>query len=220
MSKAKTIFFCRNCGNESSKWIGRCLGCGEWNTYVEEPAEKKSTRSALYEVAERARPQKLSEISAVNYQRIDTHNSELNRVLGGGLAPGSLVLLGGEPGIGKSTLALQVALQLKNRLVMYVSGEESLQQIKMRAERIGYKDEECLFLNETSLENIFAYCKELKPALVFIDSIQTISTQGIDSSAGSVSQIRECTAASLKFAKATHTSIFLIGHITKDGILA
>ena len=162
----------------------------------------------------------MSEISTVNYQRVHTQNGELNRVLGGGLVPGSLVLLGGEPGIGKSTLALQVGLQLKNHRVLYVSGEESLQQIKLRAERIGGEDGDCFFLNETSLENIFSFCKELKPALLFIDSIQTISTQGIDSSAGSVSQIRECTAALLKFAKATHTSIFLIGHITKDGILA
>ena len=220
MSKTKTIFFCRNCGNESPKWIGRCPACGEWNTFIEEPVEKKSAQP-VYEVTERSRPQKLSEISAANYQRINTHNGELNRVLGGGLVPGSLVLLGGEPGIGKSTLALQVALQLRNHRVMYVSGEESLQQIKLRAERIGGgNDEDCFFLNETSLENIFAHCKELKPALIFIDSIQTISTQSIDSTAGSVSQIRECTAALLKFAKATHTSIFLIGHITKDGILA
>ena len=221
MSKTKTSFFCRSCGNESSKWIGRCTGCGEWNTYIEEPVEKKSTKtSALYKSDEKARPQRLSEISALSYTRIDTQNGELNRVLGGGIVPGALVLLGGEPGIGKSTLALQVALQLKKHLVMYVSGEESLQQIKLRAERIGCHNEECLFLNETSLEGIFTYCKELKPALLFIDSIQTISAQGIDSSAGSVSQIRECTAALLKFAKATHTSIFLIGHITKDGILA
>jgi len=220
MSKTKTVFFCRNCGNESSKWIGRCPGCGEWNSYIEEPVEKKSSKNAVYEATERARPQKLSEISAVNYKRINTRNSELNRVLGGGIVPGSLVLLGGEPGIGKSTLALQVAMQCKNHRVLYVSGEESLQQIKLRAERIGGMDEDCYFLNETSLENIFAHCKELKPALIFIDSIQTISTQGIDSSAGSVSQIRECTASLLKFAKATHTSIFLIGHITKDGILA
>jgi len=220
MSKTKTTFFCRNCGNESPKWIGRCPACGEWNTFIEEPVEKKTTQQVVYEIAEKARPQRLSEITAMNCQRINTHNGELNRVLGGGIVPGSLVLLGGEPGIGKSTLALQVALQLKNRCVMYVSGEESLQQIKLRAERIGGKDEDCLFLNETSLENIFAYCRELKPALLFIDSIQTISTQGIESSAGSVSQIRECTAALLKFAKATHTSIFLIGHITKDGILA
>ena len=218
--KTKTTYFCRNCGNESSKWLGRCPGCGEWNSYIEEPVEKKSTKPALYKPDEKARPQKLSEISAINYERIDTRNGELNRVLGDGLVPGSLVLLGGEPGIGKSTLALQVALQLKKHVVLYVSGEESLQQIKLRAERIGYNNEECLFLNETSLENIFLYCKEFKPSLIFIDSIQTISTQGIDSSAGSVSQIRECTAALLKFAKTTNTSIFLIGHITKDGILA
>ncbi len=220
MSKLKTMFFCRNCGAESPKWVGRCPACGEWNTYIEEPVEKKTARTAIYEIDEKPRPQKLAEISAVNHQRINTHNEELNRVLGGGLVPGSLVLLGGEPGIGKSTLALQVALHLQGKTVMYVSGEESLQQIKLRAERIGGKDNECLFLNETSLENILMYCKEVKPELLFIDSIQTLSTQSIDSSAGSVSQIRECTASLLKFAKATHTSIFLIGHITKDGILA
>ncbi len=220
MSKLKTMFFCRNCGAESSKWIGRCPACGEWNTYIEELVEKKSSQTVVYEAGEKARPQRLTEISAVNYQRIDTHNEELNRVLGDGLVPGSLVLLGGEPGIGKSTLALQVALQLKGQRVLYVSGEESLQQIKLRAERIGGTGGDCLFLNETSLENIFLHCKGLKPALLFIDSIQTISTQGIESSSGSVSQVRECTAALLKFAKTTHTSIFLIGHITKDGILA
>ncbi|MDR0815767.1 MAG: DNA repair protein RadA [Bacteroidales bacterium] len=220
MSKLKTMFFCRNCGAESPKWIGRCPSCGEWNTYIEEAVEKKSAQQPVYESAERSRPHKLEEISDANYQRIDTRNEELNRVLGGGIVPGSLVLLGGEPGIGKSTLALQVALQLKEQTVMYVSGEESLQQIKMRADRVSGSSSDCLFLNETSLENIFLHCKEYKPALIFIDSIQTISTQNIDSSAGSVSQIRECTAALLKFAKTTHTSIFLIGHITKDGILA
>jgi DNA repair protein RadA/Sms len=219
MSKAKTVFFCRSCGNESSKWIGRCPACGEWNTYIEEPKEKK-TASHIYTPEGKARPQKLSEIAAENYQRINTQNGELNRVLGGGLVPGSLVLLGGEPGIGKSTLALQVSLQLKQHSVLYASGEESLQQIKLRAERICGTEDSCLFLNETSLESIIAYCKEIKPDVLFIDSIQTISTQSIDSSAGSVSQIRECTAALLKYAKATHTSIFLIGHITKDGMLA
>lgn len=219
MSKAKTLFFCRNCGAESSKWIGRCPACGEWNTYIEEPIERPSSHP-VYKTTEKSWPQKLSDISATNYQRIDTQNNELNRVLGGGLVPGSLVLLGGEPGIGKSTLALQVALQLKGSTILYVSGEESLQQIKLRAGRIGGKEEDCLFLNETSLESILMHCKELKPAVLFIDSIQTISAQGIDSSAGSVSQIRECTATLLKFAKTTHTSMFLIGHITKDGILA
>lgn len=219
MAKVKTVFFCRNCGAESSKWVGRCPACGEWNTYIEEPAEKKSASSA-YTPSQKARPQKLSEISAENYSRINTHNGELNRVLGGGLVPGSLVLLGGEPGIGKSTLALQVSLQLKNHAVLYVSGEESLQQIKLRAERLGIHEDACFFLNETSLENIILYCNEIRPVVLFIDSIQTISTQGIDSSAGSVSQVRECTASLLKYAKTTHTSIFLIGHITKDGILA
>ena len=220
MSKTKTSFFCRNCGVESSKWIGRCPACGEWNTYVEEPVAIKSAKPPIYQVAEKARPQRLSEISDVNYRRFDTHNEELNRVLGGGLVPGSLVLLGGEPGIGKSTLALQVALQSNDRTVLYVSGEESLQQIKMRAERVGGKNDTCLFLNDTSLENIIAYCREIKPDLVFIDSVQTISTQNVESSAGSMSQIRECTTALLGFAKATHTSVFLIGHITKDGMLA
>ncbi|MDR1667107.1 MAG: DNA repair protein RadA [Bacteroidales bacterium] len=219
MAKLKTLFFCRNCGSESSKWIGRCPSCGEWNTYVEEPAGKKNAQP-IFEPEERPRPQKLEDISALNCLRIDTHNAELNRVLGGGLVPGSLVLLGGEPGIGKSTLALQVALQAPEATVLYVSGEESLQQIKMRAERISSHSSDCLFLNETSLESILVHCKEIKPALIFIDSIQTISTQSIDSSAGSVSQIKECTAALLRFAKTTHTSVFLIGHITKDGMLA
>ncbi|MDR1865642.1 MAG: DNA repair protein RadA [Bacteroidales bacterium] len=220
MAKLKTAFFCRNCGAEASKWTGRCPACGEWNTYVEETVEKKAAHPA-YDSGERIRPQKLSEISALPHGRIDTLNGELNRALGGGLVPGSLVLLGGEPGIGKSTLALQIALQLKGQTVLYVSGEESLQQIKMRAERIGEGNgDDCLFLNETSLEAILTHCREFNPGLLFIDSIQTISTQSIDSSAGSVSQIRECTATLLKFAKMTHTSVFLIGHITKDGILA
>ncbi|MDR0714162.1 MAG: DNA repair protein RadA [Bacteroidales bacterium] len=219
MAKLKSLFFCRNCGAESSKWIGRCPSCGEWNTYVEEPVGKKSAQP-VFASAERSQPQKLEDISAAAYHRINTHNEELNRVLGGGLVPGSLVLLGGEPGIGKSTLALQVALQIPGMTVLYVSGEESLQQIKMRAERIHSRSSDCLFLNETSLENILVHCKERRPALIFIDSIQTISTQSIDSSAGSVSQIKECTATLLRFAKTTHTSVFLIGHITKDGMLA
>ncbi len=219
MAKQKSVFFCRNCGAESAKWIGRCPSCGEWNTYIEEKFEKKNERVS-FDAAERSQPQKLSDIASADYHRVNTHNEELNRVLGGGIVPGSLVLLGGEPGIGKSTLALQVALQMAGHTILYVSGEESLQQIKMRAERIGGGGENCFFLNETSLETIFEHCKEIRPDLVFIDSVQTISTQHIDSSAGSISQVRECTATLLKFAKTTHTPVFLIGHITKDGILA
>ncbi len=221
MAKIKKSFFCRNCGQESAKWIGRCPSCGEWNTFVEEVVSKENSRSGGYIGAvESVRPQMISEIEKAEYGRIDLSNGEVNRVLGGGLVPGSMILLGGEPGIGKSTLSLQLALHSQGLKTFYVSGEESPQQIKMRAERIVVGNEECLIYSETKLENILAQIESHKPDLVVIDSIQTIYTDLIDSSAGSVSQIRECAAMLMKYAKQTATSVIIIGHITKDGIIA
>lgn len=218
MAKTKTAYFCRSCGAESPKWLGRCPACGEWNTMIEEPVGKPSVQSDRPD-GRAAMPQHLSDVQEMQERRMDLHNAEFNRVLGGGMVKGSLVLLGGEPGIGKSTLALQVALRMKEK-TLYVSGEESLQQVKMRAERIAPAPSDCWFLNETSLDDILQRCRELQPEFVIIDSIQTLSSTRIDSSAGSVSQIRECAAALLQYAKQTQTSVILIGHITKDGILA
>ena len=221
MAKIKKSFFCRNCGQESAKWIGRCPSCGEWNTFVEEVVSRENTRGGGYIGAvESVRPQAVSEIEHGEYRRIDLSNAEVNRVLGGGLVRGSLVLLGGEPGIGKSTLSLQLALHSTGLKTLYVSGEESPQQIKMRAERIGVNNEECLIYSETKLENILAQIEAIGPDLVVVDSIQTIYTDAIDSSAGSVSQIRECAAMLMKYAKQTGTSLIIIGHITKDGVIA
>ena len=221
MAKTKRAFFCRACGNESPKWLGKCPACGEWNTYVEEVIQKESgaASSQLVRPA-RTQPQKVSEIIQSNDKRIDLGNSEVNRVLGGGLVKGSLVLLGGEPGIGKSTLSLQIALADNGLKTLYVSGEESAQQIKMRAERLGVGNEECLIYPETLLENIIAQADETQPDLIIIDSIQTIYTDLLDSTPGSVSQVRECAATLLKYAKSNGISIILIGHITKDGTIA
>jgi DNA repair protein RadA/Sms len=224
MSKVRTTFFCQNCGAQSPKWIGRCPSCGEWNTYVEEIIQKQEEKSGWKQVSEKRskapKPQLLDEISIRDEHRISIPDKELHRVLGGGLVPGSLVLIGGEPGIGKSTLLLQLALLLKNQRVLYVSGEESEQQIKLRANRVGVKNEQLLILTETSLENIFAQIKETEPSLVIVDSVQTVHTNRIESSPGSVSQIRECAAELLRFAKESAVPVFLIGHITKDGMLA
>jgi DNA repair protein RadA/Sms len=227
MSKVRTTFFCQNCGAQSPKWIGRCPSCGEWNTYVEEVVQKADERSTWKAVAvgqkqklKMSKPLLLDEIAIRDEHRIKIPDKELHRVLGGGLVPGSLVLMGGEPGIGKSTLLLQLALQLKNQRVLYISGEESEQQIKLRANRVGVKNEQLLILTETSLENIFAQINESRPALVIVDSVQTIFTSRIESSPGSVSQIRECAAELLRFAKESAVPVFLIGHITKDGLLA
>lgn len=221
MAKVKRAFFCRVCGNESPKWLGRCPGCGEWNTYVEEVVQKESgaASSQLVRPA-RTQPQRVGDIVQSHDKRIDLGNGEVNRVLGGGLVKGSLVLLGGEPGIGKSTLSLQIALQDNGLKTLYVSGEESAQQIRMRAERIGIGNEECLIYPETLLENIIAQADETGPDLIIIDSIQTIYTDLLDSTPGSVSQVRECAATLLKYAKSTATSIIIIGHITKDGTIA
>jgi len=224
MAKTKTAYFCQNCGAQSSKWVGKCPSCGEWNTFVEEVMdtghEKKGWEMIATNKKLAAKPQTLSEISITQDHRLAIPDKELHRVLGGGLVYGSLVLMGGEPGIGKSTLLLQLALKLKDKVVLYVSGEESEQQIKMRAERLGLKSEQLLVLTETSLQNIFSHIKKLTPDVLIIDSIQTVHTDVIESSPGSVSQIRECASELLRYAKQTSTPVFLIGHITKDGLLA
>ena len=222
MAKEKTVYVCSNCGQDSPKWVGKCPSCGMWNTYVEEVVRKEvvNKRPVSGIATAKAKPVTLHEIVADDEPRIDLHDAELNRVLGGGLVQGSLVLIGGEPGIGKSTLSLQIALAANGLKTLYVSGEESAEQIKMRADRIGIGNEECLIYTETLLENIVTQIREQQPDLVVIDSIQTIYTDLIESSAGSVSQIRECAATLLKYAKTTGTSIFIIGHITKDGTIA
>ena len=221
MAKVKKAYFCRECGFEAPKWLGKCPACGEWNTFAEEVIAKSSSASAsVVANAPQSTPQRVSEIKPSTHQRLDMHNAEVNRVLGGGLVPGSLVLLGGEPGIGKSTLSLQLALTSHGLHTLYVSGEESAEQIGMRAERLGIGNEECYIYSETLLENILLQIEQQQPDVVVIDSIQTIFTNTIDSSAGSVSQIRECAASLLKYAKTTGTSIFIIGHITKDGTIA
>ena len=221
MAKIKKAYFCRNCGYEAPKWMGRCPSCGEWNTFTEEVVSKPAAavNPSLAHLPA-SQPQTIDQIEEENYRRLDLGNKEVNRVLGGGMVRGSLVLLGGEPGIGKSTLSLQIAITANGLKTLYVSGEESPQQIKMRASRLGTASENCLIYTETLLENIIAQIDRLRPDIVIIDSIQTVYTETIDSSAGSVSQIRECAATLLKYAKATGTSIFIIGHITKDGTIA
>ena len=225
MSKTKTAFFCKNCGAQHSKWMGRCNSCGEWNTIIEEVIQRDSDKKTWEKASnikskKKDKPQLIHEIKANTEERIDTNNSELNRVLGGGLVSGSLILIGGEPGIGKSTLMLQVAVNIKKRNVLYITGEESSQQIKMRAERIGNNSSNCYILTETLTQNIFRQIEELQPEIVIIDSIQTLHTDLIESSAGSISQIRECAAEMQQYSKSTGTPVFLIGHITKDGSLA
>lgn len=222
MAKIKTIFFCRNCGNESPKWIGKCPVCGEWNTYTEESiniSTAKNKREDIFDT-ERTKPLRLKDVETGEEPRIDMKDGELNRVLGGGLVPGSLILLGGEPGIGKSTLILQTVLNLNDIKTLYVSGEESSRQLKMRAERINSNNDSLYILCETNLEQIFTHLKNENPNLVIIDSIQTIHTELVESSPGSVSQVRECSAAILKYAKETGTPVILIGHINKEGSIA
>ncbi len=220
MAKSKSVFFCKNCGAESSKWIGKCPSCGEWNTYKEQVVTKSSKQNQVLYESVKQLPQKISEVESKNEGRISTKINELDRILGGGLVTGSMILIGGEPGIGKSTLALQVALKLENLKVLYISGEESPQQIKMRAERLNLKNDNCFILSETLLENIFAQTIVLKPDLLIIDSIQTLYSDKLESSAGTVTQVRESAASLLKFAKEKNVPVFLIGHITKDGSLA
>ncbi|MFT3678474.1 MAG: DNA repair protein RadA [Chitinophagaceae bacterium] len=226
MSKVKTAFFCQHCGYESVKWVGQCPSCGQWNSLVEETIQKDTTGKNNkgwkdYKEDKRSnKPVTLSEIKSGEERRLTTADAELNRVLGGGIVPGSIVLVAGEPGIGKSTLFLQVGLQLKDICVLYISGEESEQQIKMRADRLRQNHENFYLLTETSTQTIFQEIKKLKPDLVIVDSIQTLQTPFIESSPGSVSQIRECAAEFQRFAKETNTPVFLIGHITKDGSIA
>jgi DNA repair protein RadA/Sms len=225
MSKVKKAFFCQNCGYESVKWIGQCPSCGQWNVFVEELIQKEATNNnndwTNYQEEKRTNKTiSLNEIKSSEEKRLLTADQELNRVLGGGIVPGSIVLVAGEPGIGKSTLFLQNGLWLKNAKVLYISGEESEQQIKMRADRMKLQNENFYLLTETSTQIIFQEIKKLKPQLVIVDSVQTLQTPLIDSSPGSVSQIRECAAEFQRFAKETNTPVFLIGHITKDGSIA
>lgn len=221
MAKTKTSFFCQNCGTQYSQWMGQCKACGEWNTIVEEILDKGDSKKSWKSVSS-TKPmiQNIKDVSERGETRIDTLNEELNRVLGGGLVNGSVVLVGGEPGIGKSTLMLQIALHLTNIKTLYVSGEESASQIKLRAERIGIQSEQCFVLTETNTQKIFQHAQEIEPQFIIIDSIQTLHTQFVESSPGSISQIRECTAELIKYAKETNVPIVLIGHITKEGIIA
>lgn len=226
MSKIKTAYFCQNCGYESAKWLGKCPSCGQWNTFVEELIQKEVRKSSLSEWqtyngdVSTKKTQPLHEVKTKATPRIQTIDEELNRVLGGGIVPGSIVLIAGEPGIGKSTLFLQMGLQLNGIVTLYISGEESEQQIKMRADRIGLQNENFYLLTETSTQEIFQEIKKLKPQLIIVDSVQTLESPFIDSSPGSVSQIRECASEFQQFAKETNTPVFLIGHITKEGSIA
>jgi DNA repair protein RadA/Sms len=223
MAKVQKSFFCQNCGNQVPKWIGKCPNCGEWNTYVEEivhkdkPAYQKGYKAGT--AKEKVFSIPINQVTAQNGTRIPTPDEELNRVLGSGIMPGSLVLLGGEPGIGKSTLLLQMALKINQR-VLYISGEESAVQIKNRADRVGIANENCFIFTETSLDDIFGAVKEIEPDIVIVDSVQTLHSSLVDSTPGSISQIKECAGELLRFAKETHTPVFLIGHITKDGAIA
>ncbi|MFK7899282.1 MAG: ATPase domain-containing protein, partial [Cyclobacteriaceae bacterium] len=227
MAKVKSSFFCQSCGAQSPKWLGKCPSCQAWNTYVEEVIQRDDDKRGDWKSGSTGggnkRSAKPTAITAIKFEEQDrtvTHDTELNRVLGGGIVPGSLVLIGGEPGIGKSTLMLQIALQLKGMKILYVTGEESEQQIKMRAERLGSLSESCFVLPETTTQSIFQQVETLEPQLVIIDSIQTLQSNHVESVAGSVSQVRECTGELMKFSKETGTPVFLIGHITKEGTIA
>lgn len=225
MAKTKSAYFCQNCGYESAKWLGKCPSCAQWNTFVEEIIDKGTSSLSAWRsqnTKQRSnKPNKVEEIQSATEVRASTGDKELDRVLGGGLIAGSVTLIGGEPGIGKSTLMLQLALTISNQKTLYVSGEESEQQIKMRAERITLTPKSnCYILTETSTQNIFQQIEQLVPELVIIDSIQTLHSAQIESTPGSVSQVRECTAELIRFAKETATPVFLIGHITKDGAIA
>ena len=231
MAKEKTMYVCSNCGQESVQAYGRCPACGEWNSMKRfvvakdpAPASASARRTASLAAAgvatAKSQPVILSEVEADDEPRIDLHDAELNRVLGGGLVPGSMVLIGGEPGIGKSTLVLQTVLHLPEKRILYVSGEESTRQIKLRADRLSHEASPCLIVCETALEQIFAHIKNTRPELVVIDSIQTISTESVESSPGSIAQVRECAASILRFAKETYTPVIIIGHINKEGSIA
>ncbi len=226
MAKTKTSYFCQNCGYNSPKYLGRCPTCSEWNTFVEEVLASNEPEKGDWKFTSKGgiknvnKPKSLNEIATQERYRIVTDDAELNRVLGGGIVPGSLVLIGGEPGIGKSTLMLQIALSLKDYQILYVSGEESDQQIKMRAERLSFSNDRCYILTETSTDNIFKQIEQIEPDIVIIDSIQTLHSPLIESGAGSVSQVKECAAELMRFAKESDIPVIMIGHITKDGSLA
>lgn len=225
MAKTKSAYFCQSCGYESAKWLGKCPSCNAWNTFVEEVIEKPAAKVPSWKSAggsqRVSKPNKVAHIQSIAEERTLTGDTELDRVLGGGLVAGSVTLIGGEPGIGKSTLMLQLALNIPGKKILYISGEESEQQIKMRAERITTQPAaDCYILTETSTQNIFKQVEELEPDIVIVDSIQTLHSAHIESTPGSVSQVRECTAELLRFAKETDTPVFLIGHITKDGTIA
>lgn len=219
MAKIKSAFFCQECGYESPKWLGKCPSCGAWNSMTEEPKMSTSARSGNVSTGN-AKPIRLGDIPAHHYPRLSLGNEELDRILGGGMVPGSLILLGGEPGIGKSTLALQIALLQDTVKVLYITGEESEAQIKLRAERVAPGKSECMILCDTQLDNVLTHARNIHPDLIVIDSIQTMQSSSLDGSPGSVGQIRECTAQILHFTKETHISVLLIGHITKDGSIA
>jgi DNA repair protein RadA/Sms len=225
MAKTQTTFFCKSCGASSAKWIGKCPSCGEWNTYIEEVVHKEKTDfKKTWKQTDRSapllKPVLLKEVEQGNEQRYPVKDIELARVLGGGVVPGSVVLIGGEPGIGKSTLMLQIALQFTDKKVLYISGEESDTQIKMRAERLPFRNDQCYLFTEVSTQRIGKALQELQPDIVIIDSIQTLQSELIDSTPGSISQIKETAGDMIRFAKETGTPVFLIGHITKDGSLA
>ena len=218
--KSKTIYVCQNCGAKETKWVGRCPTCGEWNSFEEEVEIKAKGQTNILVGKSTSKALRLSEVKINADERINTGDGELNRVLGGGLVPGSMILLGGEPGIGKSTLVLQFALHNNCGRILYVSGEESIAQIKMRAQRLGIENDECLFLSGNSLEMVLEHSRKIQPHLLIIDSIQTLATENIDAIPGSLSQIRECTNSLLRYSKENTISTILIGHITKDGQLA
>lgn len=218
--KSKTIYVCQNCGAKETKWVGRCPTCGEWNSFEEEVEIKRKGQTNAFVGESGSKALRLSEVKINADERLNTGDDELNRVLGGGLVPGSMILLGGEPGIGKSTLVLQFALHNKCGKILYVSGEESIAQIKMRAQRLGVENDECLFLSGNSLEVVLEHARKIQPNLLIIDSIQTLATENIDAIPGSLSQIRECTNSLLRYSKENTISTILIGHITKDGQLA
>ncbi|MCX4280255.1 MAG: DNA repair protein RadA [Muribaculaceae bacterium] len=219
-AKTKSVYFCSDCGYESPKWLGKCPGCGEWNTFVEEKVSAKPGKSARKGLVRSSTPVRLSEIEVKEEMRVKMPSSELNRVLGGGLVAGSLTLIGGEPGIGKSTLLLQNILSIRNRRILYVSGEESASQLKLRADRLGKISEDTFILCETNLDNIFTQIENVSPSLIVVDSIQTICSSEIESAAGSVSQVRECAASLLWYAKESGVPVILVGHINKDGAIA